>query len=301
MSSLFRDIKSINELHRFYGYGAPKHPMLTVIDLTRVVRSITNVSDQLYCLGCYAIFLKTYKGAIQYGQSHYDFDEGTMVFTAPNQVTSSSKNMELESGWGLFFHPDFLNGSELGKRMTDYSFFQYGSNEALFLSEDEKTTINDCLRKIENELSNTIDHHTRQLILDNLQLLLNYCRRFYDRQFLTRSSVNHDFVQRFEKLLEEHFDQSLVETGIPDVEFFASQLNLSSYYLSDLLKKYTGKTTQEYIHLQLIHRAKMMLWGTSKSMSEIAYELGFEYPSHFTKLFKSKTGYTPSGFKKLKQ
>jgi AraC family transcriptional regulator, transcriptional activator of pobA len=291
------DITSINELHRFYGYGAPQHPKLTIIDLTKVKRSASQHPNQLYRLGFYAIFFKSFRGVLKYGQSSYDFDEGTLVFMAPHQVTSASREAELEEGWGLFFHPDLLNSSILGQKISSYSFFQYQSNEALFLSEEEKTTIGDCLEKIRKEISNNMDRHTRQLILDNIQLLLNYCRRFYDRQFLTRSEINNDFVQKFEAILKQHFEKSLVDSGLPDVEYFASQLNLSAYYLSDLLKKYTGKTTLEYIHLQIIDRAKSMLWGTSKSMSEIAYELGFEYPSHFTKLFKSKTGMAPTEYR----
>ena len=201
---------------------------------------------------------------------------------------------------GLFFHPDLINGTSLAKKINEYSFFNYEANEALHISDDEKIILKDCVEKIEKEYSQNIDKHTQGLIVSNLELLLNYCDRFYDRQFLTRGKVSKDIVQRFEHLLNDYFAQPAeINAGLPEVNFFASHLNLSPNYLSDLLNRFTGKTTQEHIHLKLVDTAKSLLWNTEKSISEIAYELGFRYPSHFTKVFKTKTGLTPKQYRSV--
>lgn len=300
MQNKYVDIESISDLHRFYGYAKPKHPLVTLIDLTQIDVSNRPKDGMLYRLGFYSIFFKTGKGFLKYGKSHYDFDEGSLMFTAPYQVISPNVSLDLEVGWGLFFHPDILNRKELGSRISEYSFFQYDSNEALHISDEEKELIKDCVENIKREYSQNIDKHTLQLILSNIELLLNYCNRFYDRQFFTRVKVSNDIVQRFEKSLKEYFAQdTLIEVGLPDVKYFAAKLNLSPNYLSDLLNKYTGKTTQEHIHLQLVDKAKSLLWGSEMSISEIAYGLGFEHPSHFTKLFKSKIGKSPTAFRGL--
>lgn len=184
--------------------------------------------------------------------------------------------------------------------MDQYSFFSYDINEALHISEEENMIIKDCAENIKREYTQRIDKHSQKLIQSNIELLLNYCSRFYDRQFFTRENAGQDIVQRFERLLKGYFsDDLLIGSGLPDVKYFATQLNLSPNYLSDLLSRYTGKTTQEHIHLYLVDRAKSLLWGTEKSISEIAYELGFEYPSHFTKIFKSQTGKAPSEYRKV--
>lgn len=299
MNPKYIDINSISDVHKFYNCDKPKHPLITIIDLTKVSPERSD-KDVLYRTGFYNIMWKHFDGVIKYGRSHYDFEEGSLMFTAPNQVIASSADTKIIEGWGLFFHPDLLYGSELGNKIHEYSFFNYDINEALHISEDEKNTLHDCLNKIKKEYEQNIDKHTLSLIIDNLQLFLNYCNRFYDRQFITRAKVNNDIVQRFEKALNEYFSkENLIETGLPDVKYFASKLNLSPNYLSDLLNKFTGKTTQEYIHLQLTDKAKDMLWGTEKSISEIAYDLGFEHPSHFTKLFKTKTGVSPKEFRNL--
>lgn len=300
MSNQYVDIESISDLHGFYGYSKPKHPLITLIDLTQINIDNRPKDGTRYRLGFYSIFFKTGRGVLKYGKSHYDFDEGSLMFTAPYQVISPAVDLSLEEGWGLFFHPDILNRNELGSRISAYSFFQYASNEALHISDEEKEQIKGCLENIKREYSQNIDKHTLQLILSNIELLLNYCSRFYDRQFFTRAKVNNDIVQRFEKSLKEYFGQdTLIKVGLPDVKYFAAKLNLSANYLSDLLNKYTGKTTQEHIHLQLIDKAKSLLWGSEMSISEIAYELGFEHPSHFTKLFKSKIGQAPKVFRNL--
>lgn len=293
------DITSISELHKYYNYGKPKHPLVTIINLLEAKPNRPK-EETFYRVGFYTIFCKRFDGVMRYGRSHYDFEEGSLMFSAPNQVISTSPGTSYIEGWGLFFHPDLLNGSELGRKIHNYSFFNYDVNEALQVSEDEKNILLDCLKKIEKEYTQNIDAHTKNLITDNLQLMLNYCNRFYDRQFFTRAKVSNDIVQRFEKLLKHYFSaDSLIESGLPSVKHFASELNLSPNYLSDLLNKYTGKTTQEHIHLQLVARAKFVLSSSEKSISEIAYELGFEHPSHFTKLFKAKTGKSPTEYRAL--
>ncbi|WP_028298240.1 helix-turn-helix domain-containing protein [Olivibacter sitiensis] len=293
------DIKSISELNEIYEHEKPKHPLISIIDLAKVGRQRIQ-TNAMYRLHFYSVYLKTTKGAIKYGKAHYDFDEATLIFVAPDQTIAANPNIELEQGWGLFFHPDLLNRTGLGKSIGKYSFFNYDANEALHVSEEEKNTLENCIENIKKEYSKNIDKHTQSLIVSNIELFLNYCDRFYDRQFITRAKVNNDIVQRFEHLLKDYFVQeTLIETGLPDVKHFASKLNLSPNYLSDLLQKYTGKSTQEHIHLQLVEKAKILLWSTNKSISEIAFDLGFEYPSHFTKIFKNKTGRSPKEFRNL--
>lgn len=297
MKNKFVEIHSISEAHKVFGYDKPKHPLISFLDFTKIKPEVVE-ADAFYQMSFYTISCKQFEGVMKYGKSHYDFSEGTLMFTAPNQVINASHDSEMEEGWGLFFHPDLINGTALAKKITDYSFFNYEANEALHISDDEKLILRDCVEKIEKEYSQNIDKHTQGLIVSNIELLLNYCDRFYDRQFLTRGKVNKDIVQRFENLLNDYFAQTeLINVGLPDVKFFAAQLNLSPNYLSDLLNRFTGKTTQEHIHLKLVNTAKSLLWSTEKSISEIAYELGFEYPSHFTKVFKTKTGLTPQQYR----
>ena len=293
----YATIDSISDVHRFYRCEKPKHPLISVIDLTRVEPDRTE-QDIMYRTGFYTIMYKCFEGAMKYGRSYYDFQEGALMFTAPGQVVASSTDTRITEGWGLFFHPDLLAGKELGKKIQGYSFFLYDANEALHISDEEKSLLLDCLEKIRREYSQNIDKHTRGLIVDNVQIILDYCNRFYDRQFFTREKAGHDVVQKFEALLIAYFTSgNLIENGIPGVKYFASKLNLSANYLSDLLNKFTGKTTQEHIYLQLIAEAKKMLWESEKSISEIAYGLGFEHPSHFTKLFKGKTGLSPKEYR----
>lgn len=299
MSEEYIDISSISDLHNLYDCGKPRHPLVTLIDLRE--HSLCGPSAGiLFRLGFYAVFCKKYAGLLKYGKSYYDFNEGSVIFMSPGQVISHSTGARPEEGWGLFFHPDLLNRSAIGSKMQDYSFFQYEANEALHVSDEEKMILNNCVESIKREYSQNIDKHTGGLIQNNIELLLNNCSRFYDRQFYTRSKTNADIVQQFEKILKEYFAQnSLIETGIPNVKYFAKKLNLSSKYLSDLLNKFTGKTTLEYIHLQLVEKAKVLLWSTNHSISEVAYALGFEHPSHFAKLFKNKTGKSPSDYRRV--
>ncbi len=299
MQQRYIDVKTISEIHELWGCGRPRHPLVTVIDLTKYQFRGAR-SGSVYRLDFYTIFCKKFHGVLGYGRSYYDFSEGSLMFTAPGQATTPVTAPHVEEGWALFFHPDLIHHSQLGKNIGQYSFFNYESNEALHVSEEEKLSLLDCVIKIEQECGQQIDKHTQTLIQNNIEMLLNYCSRFYDRQFYTRERVNTDVVQAFEKLLKDHFAQdSLINSGLPGVKSFAEQLHLSPNYLSDLLQKFTGKTTQEHIHLQLIDKAKSLLWSTGMSVSEIAYTLGFENPPHFTRLFKQKTGYSPSGYRNL--
>jgi len=299
MPEKFIDIESISDMHRLMHYAAPKHPLISLVDHTDFY-ALRPRTEAAYRFGFYTISCKEFKGVLHYGRGNYDFDKGSLMFTAPGQTISSGSGVTVDEGWALFIHPDLLHGTDLGRKIHQYSFFNYEVNEALHISADEDQILKDCTANIQREYLQNIDKHTQGLIVSNIELLLNYCNRFYDRQFYTRAKVNTDVVQRFEKLLKDYFSQdSLIEKGLPQVSVFASGLNLSPNYLSDLLQKFTGKTTLEHIHLEVVDRAKSMLWGTDASISEIAYQLGFEHPSHFTKLFKTKTGMVPKDFRGL--
>ncbi|WP_343631723.1 helix-turn-helix transcriptional regulator [Fluviicola sp.] len=294
----YTDIQSISELHDFFRYEKPVHPLISVIDLAKVDRS-HRIADAKYRLNLYSIACKKIEGSFKYGRTHYDFSEGALMFTAPHQVLSPGIENKVE-GWAIYIHPDFLHASNKGQKLTEYSFFGYDTNEGLHISDAEKDILENCVQHISREISLNMDSHSHNLILTNLELLLSYCSRFYDRQFLTRIKASNDLVERFDRILNDYFSgDTLIEWGIPDVKYFAEQLNLSPNYLSDLLNKYTGKSTQEHIHLKLIDKAKALLWSTTTPISSIAYDLGFEHPSHFTKLFKNKTGYSPKEYRNL--
>jgi len=300
MPDKYIDLQSISDLHRLVQYTPPRHPLISVINHADFYAKYPRERDAFYRFGFYTISCKKFDGLLKYGKGYYDFSEGSLLFTAPGQVLAPGPDVKVEEGWALFIHPDLIHGTDLGRKIHQYTFFNYEANEALHISEEEKLVIKDCVTKIEKEYSQNIDKHSQGLIVSNIELLLNYCNRFYDRQFYTRAKVNSDVVQQFEKMLKDHFSQNtLIDTGLPNVKYFASRLNLSPNYLSDLLNKFTGKTTQEHIHLELIDKAKTLLWGTNDSISEIAYGLGFEHPSHFTKIFKSKTGKSPSEYRHL--
>ena len=266
-----------------------------VVDF-RGVKVINNLYQiTLKELGC---------GNLQYGKNSYDYENGTLVFTAPGQVTVFEGEMPLEgddnSGWTLAFHPDLIRTSSFAQKIDSYSFFSYDVNEALHLSEDELNTIEDLLDKIVKEYSQNLDKHSQNLIISNIELLLDYCTRFYDRQFYTRTNLNADVLSKFERLLKIYYQSDkATESGIPGVSYFARELNLSPNYLSDVLKRESGKTAQEHIHLFIIDKAKNTLLNSNESISEIGYTLGFEYPQHFSNLFKSKTGYSPSEYRNL--
>jgi AraC-like DNA-binding protein len=299
MPDKYIDLQSVSDLHKLVHYAPPRHPLVSLIDHTDFYAKRPR-TDAFYRFGFYTVSCKKFEGLMKYGKGYYDFNEGSLMFTAPGQVIAPGPDVVVDEGWALFFHPDLIHGTDLGRKIHQYSFFNYETNEALHISEEEKLIIKDCVANIQREYSQNIDKHSQGLIVSNIELLLNYCARFYDRQFYTRAKVNSDVVQQFEKLLKDYFSQdTLIEMGLPNVKYFASKLNLSPNYLSDLLNKFTGKTTQEHIHLELIDKAKTLLWGTNNSISEIAYGLGFEHPSHFTKIFKTKTGKSPSEYRHL--
>ncbi|KGO86521.1 transcriptional regulator [Flavobacterium rivuli WB 3.3-2 = DSM 21788] len=274
------------------------HPLISIVDLSKAdPRSHYKMNFGLFC-----IILKEIKcGDLKYGNNYYDYQEGTLVFFAPGQVIEVDANGEIYQpvGKALIFHPDFLHGTALGKHMDDYSFFSYNTNEALHLSEKERKIILDCFAKIEYELEQSIDKHSKTLIASNIELFLNYCTRFYDRQFITRDTVHKGVLERFEDLLNGYFTSDRPRTeGLPSVAWCADQLNLSANYFGDLVKKETGKSAQEYIQAKVINIAKERIFNINKSVSEIAYDLGFKYPQHFTRLFKQRVGCTPSEFRK---
>jgi AraC-like DNA-binding protein len=254
-------------------------------------------------MGVYAIFLKYIKcGDIRYGCQPYDYEDGTLVFISPGQVYGVDSTGQIVKPWGraLVFHPDLIAGTNLEKHIKDYSFFSYEVNEALHLSKKERATINDCLQKIETEIDHNIDKHSKTLIVSNIELLLNYCMRFYDRQFITRSHVNKDILVRFENLLNDYFKSGTARTlGLPTVAYCADQLHISPNYFGDLIKKESGSTALDYIQSKLIDEAKGKIFDPDKTINEIADELGFKYQQHFTRLFKQKVGVTPNEYRNL--
>jgi len=280
------------------------HPLVSVIDFSKAKpRSWDGEKTVRINYGLYCIFLKEVKcGDLHYGKNTYDYQEGTLVFVAPGQVVTVETTGEVyqPKGYALVFHPDLLHGTTLGKHIHDYTFFSYASNEALHISQRERKIVMDCFSKIEYELEQAIDKHSKKIIVDNIELFLNYCTRFYDRQFLTRDNVHKGILERFENLLKEYFQTDKPQTsGLPSVSYCASELNLSASYFGDLIKKETGKSAQEYIQTKVIDMAKEKVFDQSKSISEIAYELGFKYPQHFTRLFKQKVGQSPNEYRIL--
>lgn len=280
------------------------HPLVSVINFSRATpRSWNGEKTVRINYGLYCIFLKEVKcGDLHYGKNTYDYQEGTLVFVAPGQVVAVETTGEVyqPKGYALVFHPDLIHGTTLGKHIHDYSFFGYQSNEALHISQRERKIVMDCFSKIEYELEQAIDKHSKKIIVDNIELFLNYCTRFYDRQFLTRDNVHKSILERFENLLKEYFQTDRPQTcGLPSVSYCASELNLSASYFGDLIKKETGKSAQEYIQTKVIDVAKERIFEQSKSISEIAYELGFKYPQHFTRLFKQKVGQSPNEYRML--
>lgn len=287
---------SVEQYNKLYGQET-LHPLVTVVDLSKASTFPTHATMNF---GLYALFLKqTRCGDLRYGKQTYDYQEGTVTSFAPGQVVE----VNMEPGvrplsYGLLFHPDLIKGTPLGQEIKHYSFFSYASNEALHLSDEEKGIFRDCLDKIRLELVRPADKHSKKLISRNIELLLDYCMRFYERQFVTRIKVNRGILVQFEELLEQYFQSDRPQVqGLPTVKYFADSVHLSPNYFGDLIKKETGKTAQEYILEKLIDVAKEEILGTDKSVSEIAYGLGFQYPQHFTRIFKKTVGYTPSAYR----
>ena len=292
-------LDSIDQYNKLYGLETD-HPLVAVIDLRKAARDLPPHCTINY--GLYALFLKQVKcGDIMYGRQPYDYQEGTLTSFAPGQVVSVRRNpdVKLMDVQGLLFHPDIIRGTSLGQEIRRYSFFSYSSNEALHLSEDEKQLFKDCLEKIRQEISRPVDKHSKRLIAMNIELLLDYCMRFYDRQFITRSEVNRGILVRFDELLDEYFQSGMSESeGLPTVKYFADKVCLSPNYFGDLIKKESGKTAQEHIQRKIIDIAKDRMIGSDKTVSQIAYELGFQYSQHFSRLFKKLTGTTPMEYRR---
>lgn len=269
------------------------HPLISLVDLSKS----NPIPRHKFTLHFYAVVIKeTRCGDLRYGNKYYDYDDGTLVFLGPNQVITNEPEGETHQPYGtaLVFHPDLIKGTSLGKQIHEYSFFGYQSYEALHLSEKERDIANHCFENITAEINQNLDSHSRKLIVANIELLLKYCQRFYDRQFLTREHINHGVIEQFEQKLTEYLrSEYLAVKGLPSVSYFAEELHLSANYFGDLVKKQTGKSPLEYIQLRLIDLAKERIFDNSKSISEISYELGFKYPQHFTRLFKQKVGVSP--------
>ncbi|GAB4508144.1 MAG: helix-turn-helix domain-containing protein [Allomuricauda sp.] len=280
------------------------HPMVGIVDFNNVVEEAKTIKGhKALHFNCYAIFIKDTKGCkLMYGGKDYDYDEGTLVFIGPNQTVglgNYTPNYK-PKGYALLFHPDLLLGTELGQKIRSYSFFSYSSNEALHLSSKERKILLSLLDKIQFELEQNLDKHSKKLIVTNIELFLDYCTRFYDRQFLTRGVENEGTLEKFENLLNEYFASDKPQKyGTPSVGYFAELLHLSSNYFGDLVKKETGISAQEFIQNKLIEVAKERVFDPNKSVSEIAYELGFKYPQHFTRLFKQRVGHSPREFRTL--
>jgi AraC family transcriptional activator of pobA len=274
------------------------HPLVSVLDQSKS----KPVEARRYISDIYIIFLKDVKCEdFHYGRNKYDYQDESLLFIAPGQVFGfdiGAERMIQPRGWALAFHPDFIKGTSLGRRMNEYGFFSYDVTEALHISERERQIVLECFDKIREELKTNIDKHTTNLVVSNIELLLNYCLRFYDRQFITRAHLNKDVLTRFEALLNTYYESELPKTeGLPTVSYFASELNLSANYFGDLVKKEMGKTALEYIQEKVIDLAKERIFDQSKSISEIAFEMGYKYPQHFTRLFKTRVGMTPHEYR----
>ena len=290
-------LDTVDDYNKLFGFET-RHPLVSVVDLkdaTRVPKRVT------VNYGIYAVFLKdTRCGTLRYGRQKYDYQEGTVTSFAPGQVVETEMDENVKpAARGVLFHPDIIKGTSLGQEIRSYSFFSYSSNEALHLSEDEKQLFKDCLEKIRQEISRPVDKHSKRLIAMNIELLLDYCMRFYDRQFITRSEVNRGILVRFDELLDEYFQSGMSESeGLPTVKYFADKVCLSPNYFGDLIKKESGKTAQEHIQRKIIDIAKDRMIGSDKTVSQIAYELGFQYSQHFSRLFKKLTGTTPMEYRR---
>ena len=289
-------IDSVDVYNKLFGFET-RHPLITVVDLSEATRWPLRTK---FAYGVYALFLKDARcGDIKYGRKSYDYRDGTIVCFAPGQVVEVEMAPDTRpAGYGLLFHPDLIRGTALGQEIRNYSFFSYETNEALHLSDEERQTIRDTLQKVEQELDHAIDKHSRRLITANVGLLLDYCMRFYDRQFITRSEVNSDILTRFERLLDAYFDTDMQrQEGLPSVKYFAAKVFLSPNYFGDVIRKLTGMTASEHIQNKVIDRVKEQLLSSDKTASQIAYELGFQYPQHLSRMFKRITGLTPNEFR----
>lgn len=289
-------LNSVSEVHTFLKIKSPVHPLVSVVHFDEI-GCLSSEEAQTFVYNFYTIYLKkNFDGKIKYGQQYYDYDNGIMTFFAPKQkLTVEAKNASEVEGWMLVFHPDFIQNYELGKRIKEYGFFSYATNEALHLSDKEETVVSGLVQNLQQEIEAIIDNYTQDVVVSHIELLLNYCNRFYNRQFITRKKASNDLLLKFEELLTVFFQNET--SGLPTVQYFSEKLSVSPHYLNDMLKNLTGQTTQQHIQNQLIEKAKELLSITKLSVSEIAYQLGFEYPQSFSKLFKNKTNLTPLEFR----
>lgn len=296
MDNIIR-ISTIDEYNEMFGYET-LHPLVNVVEFD----DTTPMPEHFIInYGFYAVFIKDTKGCdMIYGRQKYDYDEGTVTSFAPGQVVETTvKKGTLPKGRGIIFHPDLIKGTPLGREIKHYTFFSYSSNEALHMSEDERKLLTDCLSNIKKELMQPADTFSKKLISKNIELMLDYCMRFYTRQFETRAVANKSVIVKFESLLDDYFNDGQAKVkGLPTVKYFADKICLSPNYFGDLVKKETGKNAIDYIHNKLIDMAKEMLLGTDDTVSEISYELGFQYSQHFNRLFKRSTGYTPTAYRR---
>lgn len=294
-------IKTISEYHRLRGLPKPMHPLISIVDFSSI-QYAEETEEVNWIFDFYSIALKRNFGSkFTYGQQQYDFDDGILFFMSPGQlfgVKIEDKNNFYPSGYMLLVHPDFLWNTSLATTVKQYDFFDYSVNEALFLSDKEETTINGIIENIKQECHSNIDKYSKQIIISHIETLLNYSERFYNRQFITREKANHQILERLENLLTEYFNSDdLISKGLPSVQFVAENLHVSASYLGNLLRVLTGQNTQQHIHNKLIEKAKEKLSTTNMSVSEIAYQLGFEHSQSFSKLFKTKTNVSPVVFR----
>ncbi|RFM35178.1 helix-turn-helix domain-containing protein [Chitinophaga silvisoli] len=289
---------SVSELHRALGLPAPMHPLISLSDYANITADVTELSKALV-LNMYKISFKfNFSGRIKYGQRHYDFDAGGMSFSSPMQVISASPEEADYSGRSLIIHADFLRNYPLAKTIKNYGFFSYAVNEALHLSEQEKEIIMGIFNSIQHELSSSIDHFSQDIIISQIEQLLNYSNRYYNRQFITRKAVHNDMLSTLDQLLSDYFDRDAgLFEGIPSVVTLAEKLHVSQRYLSDMLRSVTGMNTQQYLQAKMTEKARELLSTTSLTIGEIAYQLGFEYPQSFNKFFKKQTQVSPLDYR----
>lgn len=301
MSNLIIHSKSIADIRAVFGLDKPTHPLITILDTQKLAYGEETVgkrfSSDLFCIA-----LKDASCGIDYGRNSYDFDDGVLIFTAPNQIITVKKPQELNQvkGWMLYFHPDLIRNTMLGSKIDSYHFFYYEVHEALHLSENEQNTLNQIVQLIQTEINERIDNHSQQVLVSNIELLLNYSKRFYERQFNTRSASHIDIVAKVELLLKDYYTENqLIEKGQPTIQYLADHCHLSASYLSDLLTKETGRSAKDHINDFIVDKAKNLLLSSTDSISGIAYTLGFNYPHYFGRLFKQKTGKTPQEYRQL--
>lgn len=296
----FVKIDTIEKVNNLFGGQETLHPLISIVDFSKIDSQKLEIKIQS---SLYVVLLKEQcSDGIKYGRETIDFQSGSLIFISPNQIVSINEEVEPshERNWGLFFHPDLLKGTSLNAKMKDYNFFMYSNNEALHLSKKEKAILNEIIEKIELELSLNIDKHSKPLIITNIELLLNYCSRFFDRQFITRSTKNQDVLSKVETTLNDYFHSDVaLLNGLPTVKYLADKLHFSPNYLSDLLKKETGFSTLDHIHRMIVEEAKIRLLLPNRSISSVAYDLGFEYPQYFTRIFKKSMGMTPKEYIKM--